>query len=330
MRLGYRMGEAGSAIGACDGAHGWVKSSSAQGQSNIMRYAIFSDVHGNLDALQAVFQDIDYVARRTGRRMDQIWCLGDVVGYGPQPGECVNRVRGRCDICIPGNHDWAAVQKLDLADFSEAAAESARWTRDRLSDADWNYLHSLPDSTTVGNFTLAHGSPSQPIWEYLTTPDSAAWNFPYFDTLFCVVGHTHLPTIFLQPIMDHVTPLRAATRALDRKLALAMATPGGPTRSSLESGELSATTNRNPAIAPCERWQPTPGLWRLPRGYRAIINPGSVGQPRDGDPRASYLVYDSDEGFEFRRVPYNIAETQRKIQMYGLPARLAERLATGS
>jgi diadenosine tetraphosphatase ApaH/serine/threonine PP2A family protein phosphatase len=295
-----------------------------------MRYAIFSDVHGNFEALQAVLADIDYVARRTGRRMDQIWCLGDVVGYGPEPSECVSRVRGRCDICIPGNHDWAAVAKIDLADFSAAAAQSAEWTRMRLTETDANYLHALPETTTVGHFTLAHGSPSNPIWEYLTTPVSAAPNFPYFDTLYCVVGHTHLPTIFLQPIMDHVAPIRAARRVLDQRLALAMATPGGPTRSTLESGELSGITNRNPAVAPCERWVPTPGLWRLPPNYRAIINPGSVGQPRDGDPNASYVIYDSNQGFEFRRVPYNIGETQRKIQMCGLPARLAERLATGS
>jgi diadenosine tetraphosphatase ApaH/serine/threonine PP2A family protein phosphatase len=295
-----------------------------------MRYAIFSDVHGNLDALQAVLQDMELVARQSGQRMDQIWCLGDVVGYGPEPSACVNRVRGRCDICIPGNHDWAVVGKIDLEDFSAAAAQSAQWTRLRLDTPDYNYLYSLPEKTTVGHFTLAHGSPSSPIWEYLTTPDNAAPNFPYFDTLYCVVGHTHLPTIFLQPIMDHVTPMRAATRALDRKLALAMATPGGPTRSALESGELAFDSHRGAGGAPCERWSPTPGWWQIPPNYRAIINPGSVGQPRDGDPRASYAIFDSTYGFEFRRVPYNIPETQRKIAACGLPERLAERLATAS
>jgi diadenosine tetraphosphatase ApaH/serine/threonine PP2A family protein phosphatase len=295
-----------------------------------MRYAIFSDVHGNLDALQAVLMDLELIVRQSGLRIDQIWCLGDVVGYGPEPGPCVNRVRTRCDICIPGNHDWAAVGKLDLADFSSAAAESAEWTRRRLDRADYNYLYSLPETTTVGHFTLAHGSPANPIWEYLTTPNTAASSFPYFETLYCVVGHTHLPTIFLQPIMDHVTPMRAATRALDRKLALAMATPGGPTRSSLESGEMSYDSNRHPAVAPCERVSPRPGWWQIPPHYRAIINPGSVGQPRDGDPRAAYVIYDSDYGFEFRRVRYNIAATQRKIEASGLPTRLAERLATAS
>ncbi|GAC1458707.1 MAG: metallophosphoesterase family protein [Ktedonobacterales bacterium] len=295
-----------------------------------MRYAIFSDVHGNLDALQAVLQDIEQVIRETGQRVSQYWCLGDVVGYGPEPSECVTRVRGRCDICIAGNHDWAAVGKLDLDDFAGAAAESATWTRLRLTPSDRVYLHSLPEITAIGNFTLAHGSPSNPIWEYLTTPATAAPNFPHFDTLYCVVGHTHLPTIFLQPIMDHLAPVRAASRALDRRTMLAMATPGGPSRSSLESGEFSISTNRNPLSGPCERWDATPGLWRTPPGYRAIINPGSVGQPRDGDYRASYVIYDSEQGFEFRRVPYNVAQTQRKIQASGLPARLAERLAEGT
>ena len=294
-----------------------------------MRYAIFSDVHGNLDALQAVLLDIEHVVSSRGTRIDQIWCLGDVVGYGPEPSECVRRVRGRCDICIAGNHDWAAIAKLDLADFSEGAAASAEWTRSRLALEDRNYLKALPETTAVGHFTLAHGSPSNPIWEYLTTADTAAPSFPYFDTLFCVVGHTHLPTIFLQPLTDRVTPMRAARRAVSQKLALAMAVPGGPTRSSLESGELSSTSGQNPALAPCERVTPTEGVWRIPPNYRAIVNPGSVGQPRDGDPRASYMIYDSERGFEFRRVPYNVAETRRKIHLQGLPASLGERLATG-
>jgi diadenosine tetraphosphatase ApaH/serine/threonine PP2A family protein phosphatase len=124
--------------------------------------------------------------------------------------------------------------------------------------------------------------------------------------------------------------MRPERRAFDRRQALAMAMPGGPTRSSLESGELSSHSGANPALAPCERLSPTEGLWRIPPNYRAIINPGSVGQPRDGDPRASYVIYDSELGFEFRRVPYNIAETRRMILQNGLPEELAERLESGS
>lgn len=296
-----------------------------------MRYAIFSDVHGNLAALDAVLDDIRAVGMQTGRRVDQYWCLGDVVGYGPEPGGCVARVRGRCDICIPGNHDWAAIGKLDLADFSEFAAQSAHWTRAQLSETDYNYLHANRQTTGVGDFTLVHGSPSDPIWEYLTTEDAAAENFPYFDTLYCVVGHSHLPTVFLQRITDHVAPLRARTRALtNRQLTLALTDPYGPTRASLESGELSANSNRSTSAMPCEHVTPAPGVFRVPRGYRAIINPGSVGQPRDGDPRASYVIYDSDEGFLFRRVPYDLGRTTQKIRALGLPERMVERLATGT
>jgi diadenosine tetraphosphatase ApaH/serine/threonine PP2A family protein phosphatase len=294
-----------------------------------MRYAILSDVHGNLEALRAVLQDIYTVNRQVGVRVAQIWCLGDSVGYGPEPGECVEQVSRRCDICVAGNHDWAAIKKIDLADFSEAAANSATWTREHLTTVGFNYLKSLRETTHIGHFTLSHGSPYDPIWEYLTTPDAAANSFQYFDTLYCVVGHTHLPTIFLQPIVDHMAPVRAAARNLNRKVALTMAIAGGPTRSSLEADEYS-TASRIPATVPCERWQPTPGVWRIPPNHRAIINPGSVGQPRDGDPRASYVIYDSEQGFEFRRVHYNIAATQHKIMALGLPERLAERLATAN
>ena len=294
-----------------------------------MRYAFLSDVHGNLTALRAVFQAIDTVSRQVGVRVDQIWCLGDIVGYGPEPGACVELISRRCDISVAGNHDWAAIKKIDLGDFSEAAANSATWTRERLTTVGFNYLKSLRDTTNIGHFTLSHGSPYDPIWEYLTTHDAAANSFQYFDTMFCVVGHTHLPTIFIQRMMDRTAPMRAAARNLNRKVALTMAIAGGPTRGSLEADEFS-TASRLPATTGCERWQPTPGLWRIPPDHRAIINPGSVGQPRDGDPRASYVIYDSAQGFEFRRVPYDIADTQRKIYELGLPARLAERLATAN
>jgi diadenosine tetraphosphatase ApaH/serine/threonine PP2A family protein phosphatase len=295
-----------------------------------MRYAFFSDIHGNLAALRAVFDDIEKVVATRGTPIHQRWCLGDIVGYGPQPGECLQMVRRRCDVVIPGNHDWVAIGKLDIGDFSEAAAESAAWTRRRISEQDLNYLRSLPEVTFVNNFTLSHGSPFNPIWEYLTTAESAAPSFPWFDTMFALVGHTHLPTIFLQPITDRSKVVRPERRAINRKQVLAMAQPGGPTRSSLESGEWSSTSGSSVALAPCERWIPSEGLWRIPPNYRAIINPGSVGQPRDGDARASYVIYDSDLGFEFRRVPYDIAETRRKILQNGLPESLAERLEEGS
>jgi diadenosine tetraphosphatase ApaH/serine/threonine PP2A family protein phosphatase len=292
-----------------------------------MRYAILSDVHGNGEALRAVFDDMERVNDERGARIDQIWCLGDVVGYGPEPSACVKRIRARTDICISGNHDWAAVGKLDLQDFSGAAAESAEWTREHLAPDERVYLKSLPQVTRVGDFTLAHGSPTNPIWEYLVTPALAAPNFAAFDTLFCVVGHTHLPTIFTQPASERVVAAAAAAPVTRAQQQLAMSLPDGPSWSMLESVVAEAGDTRE--WAHCERHMPGVGLWMLPPGYRAIINPGSVGQPRDGDPRASYMIYDSTLGFEFRRVPYDIQSTQRKIREQGLSSRLAARLAKG-
>lgn len=291
-----------------------------------MRYAILSDIHGNGEALRAVLADIEQVSYERGSRVDQFWCLGDVVGYGPEPGECVRRVRARADICISGNHDWACVGKIDLADFSGAAAKSAEWTREHLSPDERRYLQSVPEMTRVGAFTLAHGSPSNPIWEYLITAQGAAPNFTCFDTLFCVVGHTHLPTIFLQSAHEVAKPAAHTDDTMRRQVQLAMALPGGPSWSMLEQSRPDAPAG---ASAQCERLLPGPGLWVLPNGYRAIINPGSVGQPRDGDPRASYLIYDSAVGFEFRRVAYNVAVTQQRIRESGLSPKLAERLARG-
>ncbi len=292
-----------------------------------MRYAILSDVHGNGEALRAVFADIDRISAERGVRIDQIWCLGDVVGYGPEPSECVQRIRARTDICIPGNHDWAVVGKLDLQDFSGTAAESAEWTREHLQPDERVYLKSLPQVTRVGDFTLAHGSPTNPIWEYLITPAVAAPNFAAFDTLFCVVGHTHLPTIFLQPASERVVAAAVASPVTRAQQQLAMSLPGGPSWSMMEHAVQDDRHQRD--WDQCERLMPAPGLWVLPPGYRAIINPGSVGQPRDGDPRASYVVYDSSLGFEFRRVAYNIGATQRKIREKGLSAQLAARLSKG-
>jgi diadenosine tetraphosphatase ApaH/serine/threonine PP2A family protein phosphatase len=293
-----------------------------------VRYAILSDVHGNLEALTAVLLDIQQASDEYGARIDQIWCLGDVVGYGPDPGECLRRIRRRCDICIPGNHDWAAVGQLNLDDFSHGAAESARWTREQLVHDEQNYLKHLPQVTCVGHFTLAHGSPSNPIWEYITTAAVAAPNFAAFDTLVCVVGHSHLPAIFIQPSDAREVAAAPIHRATQREVALAMAQPGGPTRTALEADGNGANGGRT--WGQCRRILPGMDPWRLPQGHRAIVNPGSVGQPRDGDPRAAYMIFDTTFGFEFRRVPYDVAATQRKIRERGLSASLAERLARGT
>jgi diadenosine tetraphosphatase ApaH/serine/threonine PP2A family protein phosphatase len=292
-----------------------------------MRYAILSDIHGNAEALHAVFDDMDQFCDDYGGAISQVWCLGDVVGYGPEPEECVRLVRVWCDICIPGNHDWAAVGRIDLDGFGKGAIASTVWTRERLSPEDRVFLGNLPKVTHIGDFTLAHGSPSNPIWEYLTTPAVAAPNFAAFETIFCVVGHSHLPMIFLQQAGEHSGAAAPIHRAMSETIALAMQIPGGPSQSMLEN--LGPPTGPNEMWARCERLIPAQGLWVLPEGYRAIINPGSVGQPRDGDPRASYVIYDSELGFDFRRVRYDVAATQRRIHDLGLAAQLAARLSRG-
>lgn len=280
-----------------------------------MRCAILSDIHGNDDALGAVLEDIAAISMQHSTPIDEIWCLGDLVGYGPEPSTCIRLVRACAEICIAGNHDWVAAGKAQSAEFTGAAAISAAWTSRQLNREERSYLAELPQVVVAGNFTLAHGSPSNPIWEYLLTPAAARRNFSAFETRFCLVGHTHLPVIFLVPEQAHSLRPQPSPTAL-----LTLDTPDWPTL-----GRLEATTE-----TACTRVIPRPGPWIPPAGYRAIINPGSVGQPRDHDARAAYMIYDSERGFEFRRVPYDVRATQRKLQAYGLPERLGIRLAEGA
>src|SRR5262249_18226270 len=162
-----------------------------------MRYAIFTDIHANLEALEAVLTKIDELAKE--EPIDQIWFLGDLVGYGPNPNECIDILRARTDVIIAGNHDWAAVGKLDLEDFSAAARISAEWTAEQLTEEHRAFLRDLPVRLEKGECTLVHGSPYGPLWEYLTSEVLAERSFQYFSTRFCIVGHTHVPVIFQQP-----------------------------------------------------------------------------------------------------------------------------------
>src|SRR5579883_1227442 len=162
-----------------------------------MRYAIFTDIHANLEALEAVLAKIDELALE--QPIDQIWFLGDLVGYGPNPNECIEKLRERTDVIIAGNHDWAAVGKLDLDDFSAAARISAEWTAKELTPEHRDFLRNLPERLEIGECTLVHGSPYGPLWEYLTSEVLAERSFQYFNSRFCIVGHTHVPVIFQQP-----------------------------------------------------------------------------------------------------------------------------------
>jgi len=156
-----------------------------------MKYAILSDIHSNLAAFEAVLADLK---ARGG--VDELWCLGDVIGYGPDPHECIQLLRSQRHLCVAGNHDWAAIGNIDTSYFNLEAAAACRWTASKLTQDDILYLRSLPLILQRGDFTLVHGSPREPIWEYILSKDKALDNFAYFDTRFCFVGHSHSPFVF--------------------------------------------------------------------------------------------------------------------------------------
>lgn len=475
-----------------------------------MRYAVFTDVHANLEALEAVLAEIDTLAKE--EPIDQIWFLGDLVGYGPNPNECITMLRKRTNVIIAGNHDWAAVGKIDLEDFSSAARISAEWTAQQLTEEHRAFLANLPERLELGECTLVHGSPYGPLWEYLTSEALAERSFQHFSSPLCFVGHTHVPVIFQQPDSianaptlplegternDQTYPAsdtenttqetgfqenessvdttdtpditnmamasstthtaKAATQAesayadpatgkplteddanivLERHSADTVSKMEPPTIEVIGTGDTTGTSHDeappsetakvadeeyaentkdskeeislqedNGEAAPDvpaaddensenaiinaisleemlengmqdesaiafsdedmvqdagetqddveslnneieellellgltesmitvtnEMVTPPEGHWELPEGYRAIINPGGVGQPRDGDARAAFMIYDTERGFEFYRIPYNFHKTQEKILKVGLPPYLAIRLAYG-
>lgn len=239
-----------------------------------MRYGVISDIHANMEALEKVLEALADV--------DAIWCLGDIVGYGPEPNLVARRVREVSEVAIMGNHDHAAVGKENLNYFSPFAGSAALWTQGCLDADVFAWLSSLPFSVTVGKARLVHSGPSRPkAWEYLFSVASAESEFGAFDEAICFVGHSHMPALF----------------------------------------EL-APTGRVRALDEC--------AYSLDSECRYILNVGSVGQPRDGDPRASCAVYDDEAGaVELRRVEYGISVTQEKIHAVGLPAILARRLSFG-
>src|SRR3979411_3130100 len=159
-----------------------------------MRYAVFTDIHANLEALEAVLAKIDEITEK--EPIDGIWFLGDLVGYGPNPNECILKLRERTDVIIAGNHDWAAVGKIDLEDFSAAARISAEWTAEQLTEEHRDFLINLPERIETDECTLVHGSPYGPLWEYLTSEVLAERSFQYFSNRFFFVGQIHILAIF--------------------------------------------------------------------------------------------------------------------------------------
>jgi predicted phosphodiesterase len=291
-----------------------------------MRYAILSDIHGNYEALQAVVDDIDTLCLEDGVKCDAMWCLGDVVGYGPDPNACVRTIRDMCELSVAGNHDFGASGEVDLNEFSDMARDSLIWTQSQLLSSELDFLKSRPDRTTVPmpeDITLVHGSPVVPLWEYLLTAEAAAMSFISFPTRFCVVGHTHLPTVYLQEAEKFAQPRVPVLTAHSRHIMEYGSDEGydEPTTAQMQ------VINNMP---PCVTMPSIPqGWWQPLDNVRAIINPGSVGQPRDGDPRAAYLIYDTERGFSFRRVGYWIEQTMAKMRDEGFSEALIERLGQG-
>jgi len=242
-----------------------------------MRILVISDIHANLVAFETVLNDAK-------GEWDYVWCLGDVVGYGPRPNECCDLLKTMPHLCLAGNHDWAALNRLDIRTFNADARRAVTWTQEELTSENLQYLADLPTTFVLGQYTLVHGSPREPIWEYILDPLIAALNFPQFETPICLVGHTHTPIIYQQVN---------------------------------EQGE---TTSIYPAY----------GEPKDVNGQRLIINPGSVGQPRDNNPDAAYaILHVEDKIFEHRRVEYPIEQTQQQMQEANMPERLITRLAHG-
>ena len=239
-------------------------------------YAIISDVHANLEALQAVLAEIE----KEG--IDSLLFTGDCVGYGPDPNECIEILKTKTSIMIAGNHDWGAVGLTDVRNFNAYARVAIDWTKDELTSQNFSFLYHLPLTEKISadrDIFLVHGTPKEPErWHYFSFEYDAKVNFLSFDEQICFLGHSHTPFI------------------VERS-------PRGKTRSLYARAEVKDT-------------------------FRYIVNAGSVGQPRDGNPDASFILY-KDDSIEIKRVSYDILLTQKKMKKAGLPSHLIDRLAVG-
>jgi len=238
---------------------------------------LLADVHANLRALNAVLDD---ASDRGG--FEVVWMLGDIVGYGPEPDECVERLREYPLVCVAGNHELGTVDRMDLNLFNREAAAACAWGRTRLSERSLQFLSDLPLEQRVQPFHLVHGSPRNPAWEYIVSAAGAFRAGRFCLETHCLVGHTHCPVAYSMVPGEPVT--------------------GGPV---------------------------SDGSTVVLQG-RLLINPGAVGQPRDGDPRAAYAVLDADrKTVTFHRVAYDVAGTSEMMLRRGLPPALARRLHDG-
>jgi predicted phosphodiesterase len=243
-----------------------------------MRVLIISDIHSNYTALETVLA--------VAGSFDQVWNLGDTIGYGPRPNECVMFMRLHANVIIGGNHDLACLGKVDLSDFNPDARTANIWNGAQLEPNNRALLDGLPPMREVDErFLVAHGSPREPVWEYLLSRQQAEDNFELFEHQVCLIGHSHVPLIFRQHPNGHCDDPMLADADLTLDLA---------------------------------------------EGYRYLLNPGSVGQPRNQDPRAAYAILDTEANtFQFKRIEYDIAQTQHQMREAHLPTALIRRLEYG-
>jgi diadenosine tetraphosphatase ApaH/serine/threonine PP2A family protein phosphatase len=240
-----------------------------------MRYAVISDIHSNLEALQEVFNDIER------QHVDSILCLGDIVGYGANPNECVALLRERAHTIVAGNHDYAAVDLTPIEVFNPYARSATEWTQKNLNATSAEFLRALPLSKQVDGVRLVHATPRDPEqWRYILHPSEAATELAGMEETLCFIGHSHLPGVF----------------------------------------ERNGRSSRLRSFGPLT----------LEGAGRYLVNVGSVGQPRDGNPDAAYVVFDTESAsVELHRVPYDIATARSKILAAGLPRVLGDRLERG-
>ena len=241
-----------------------------------MRLALISDIHGNLEALNAVLTDIKH------RRVDKIHCLGDVVGYGCNPVECVELIEKNCEIKLMGNHEYLALGLADDSKYNPAALESIKWTKEQLGDFDLSIIEDYQMDASDGEFYFVHGSPYQPAeWNYILNAHQARLAFEHMRQRVGFVGHSHVPMIFLESA----------------------------------NGDPKQKTGHDILMDP---------------DYRYLVNVGSVGQPRDNDPRASYVIVDTDtDDLCYHRVEYDVSVTQQKMVSAQVPEVLIQRLSIG-
>ena len=243
-----------------------------------MIYAVISDIHGNLEALLSVKEYIESYESK----IDKVICLGDIVGYGADPGECIRITREFSDVILAGNHDFAVCELTSIDNFNSCAREAVLWTKNVLNDDEIKFLRNLPLEFREEDSSFVHASLHRPeSWRYLSGPGDTFIDFQIMEDKVLFVGHTHVPVIFKDT-----------------------------------GGDVEILTSMEVSLASDKKY---------------IINPGGVGQPRDRNPRASFLIYDSDKKYlKIFRIKYDIKKAQSKILKAGLPAVLAERLSHGT